>query len=374
MSVRSPKGFLMCYRFVLSILVGAVLLPAAAHAQRGSDRPALVDVVALEQRSLAPVALVPGTVVSRDDVRVAAEVAGILRSVPEVGDRFGQGEVMATVDDARLRLQRLEQAADVDRVQANLEYLNAELDRFSQLENSAAVSRNQLDQIRSRARVAQNELAVAKARLAQIDDELGRTRIKAPVDGVVVSRLAQAGERVSVGDAVVRLVNPDRLEVIARPPLENYRFVTPGDELLLKIDDREMTAPVRTKVSLGDEQTHVFELRLDIPADSLPSGKTLRVQVPTGGSNEVLAVPRDALVLRAGSSAIFVVGGDGQARRVDVITGVASGEWIEVQGDGLGAGDLAVVRGNERLRDGQSVTIRDGGGGTAEMAPIGSTF
>ena len=359
----------MLKRFPLFVLICVLLMPAALLAQRGGEQAALVEVTALEQRNLAPMALVPGTVVSRDDVRVAAEVAGVVRQMPEVGDRFEQGEVMARVDDARLRLQRLEQAADVDRVEANLEYLNAELERFSQLENSAAVSKNQLDQIRSRARVAQNELAVAKAQLAQIDDELDRTRIKAPVDGVVVSRLVQVGERVSVGDAVVRLVNPDRLEVIARPPLDNYRHVQVGDDLILKVDDREIVSSVRTKVSLGDEQTHVFELRLDIPPDSLPSGKTLRVQVPTGGTNDVLAAPRDALVLRAGSSAIFVIDDSDQARRVDVTTGIASGDWIEVSGENLMAGDRAVVRGNERLRDGQPVSIRSASGGVSNMAP-----
>ena len=116
-------------------------------------------------------------------------------------------------------------------------------------------------------------------------------------------------------------------------------------------------APLRTVVSVGNEDLHVFELRLDIQ-QSLPVGQTVRVTIPTAASREVLAVPRDALVLRGSGTAVFVIDNDGTARRATVSTGIGQDGWIEVAGP-VQAGDRVVIRGNERLRDGQSVEIRE---------------
>jgi len=201
---------------------------------------------------------------------------------------------------------------------------------------------------------------------------------------VIVERRAQAGERVAVGNAVVRLVNPDNLEVVARAPLNYYRYVRAGDELAVSADrDAMIIAPVRTVVSVGGENQHVFELRLDLSRDDLsqddlsqgtrpdlqsevrsvrqrpllPVGQTVRVTVPTADVREVLAVPRDALVLRGDGITLFIVNEDNTARRIRVTTGIGEGEWIEVRGP-VQAGDQVVVRGNERLRPGQEVSVQ----------------
>ncbi|HSH26549.1 MAG TPA: efflux RND transporter periplasmic adaptor subunit, partial [Wenzhouxiangella sp.] len=86
----------------------------------------------------------------------------------------------------------------------------------------------------------------------------------------------------------------------------------------------------------------------------------VRVTIPTAGLREVLAVPRDALVLRGSGTAVFVIDDTGTARRASVSTGIGQGEWIEVAGP-VQPGDRVVIRGNERLRDGQSVDIAEFG-------------
>jgi hypothetical protein len=83
---------------------------------------------------------------------------------------------------------------------------------------------------------------------------------------------------------------------------------------------------------------------------------TLRVAVPMDEVREVLAVPRDALVLRPEGVTVFVVDSNNQAQQVQVRTGVGAGDQIEVSG-AISAGDTVVIRGNERLRPGQAVTV-----------------
>ncbi|NNK37605.1 MAG: hypothetical protein HKP03_03940 [Xanthomonadales bacterium] len=146
--------------------------------------------------------------------------------------------------------------------------------------------------------------------------------------------------------------------MIARAPLEYYRFVQRGQLLELRADEMTSFGQVRTVVAVGNENTHQFELRLDIEGSPFPVGQTLRVSIPTSGPREVLTVPRDALVLRPEGQSIFVVDSENQAQQVSVRVGIGQGEFIEVLGE-VSAGDRVVVRGNERLQAGQDVSIMD---------------
>ncbi len=335
------------------------LAPLSAPAQDSGTPPALVRVATASLQTLAPVTLVPGTVTSRNDARLAAEVDGRLVSVAEVGARVNAGDPVATIEDTSLRLRRDELVAEVERARARVEFLDREEQRYVRLAESNLAAATQLEQTRSDRDVARGELRVAQSRLAQIEDQLGRTVLRAPYSGVVVERLMTPGERASDGSNVVRLVDQEHLEIIARAPLAYYRHVSPGQRLALEALGTHAEGVVRTVVAVGDENTHQFELRLDLEPGLFPVGQTLRVAVPMDEMREVLAVPRDALVLRPEGVTVYVVNGDNQARQVSVTTGIGAGDQVEVRGE-LSAGDTVVVRGNERLRPGQPVTVQGG--------------
>lgn len=347
----------MRQRFFSLLAALAFALPAAA--QEGGMPPALVEVSEASRQTLAPVTLVPGTVTSRHDARLAAEVDGRLVTVAEVGANVGVGDPVATIEDTRFRLRQEELRAEIDRARARLNFLEAEEKRFARLAESNLAAATQLEQTRADRDVARGDLQVAESRLAQNADQLERTVIRAPFPGIVVERLMMPGERASDGANVVRLVDQQVLEVIARAPLAYYRFVKPGQRLALSVGDRQAEGRVRTVVAVGDENTHQFELRIDLDADLFPVGQTLRVAVPMDEVREVLAVPRDALVLRPEGITVFVVDENNHARQVNVTTGIGAGDQIEVSGP-LDPGDTVVVRGNERLRPGQPVTVAGG--------------
>jgi len=164
---------------------------------------------------------------------------------------------------------------------------------------------------------------------------------------------------VTDGGNVVRVVDPNHLEVIARAPLEYFPFVSPGQSIGLRLGEQSTPARVRTVVAVGDENTHQFELRLDVEGSPFPVGTTLRVPIPTSMARQALTVPRDALVLRPEGQSVFVVNGDNEVRKVSVTLGVGQGPDIEVAGE-LEPGDRVVIRGNERLQPGQAVNIVDG--------------
>ena len=339
----------------LSLLAIVLGFQSAAVAQ-GGNRAANVRIALASVQSIAPETIVPGTVVSRNDARLSAEVTGRLIEVADVGTVARKGDVIAKIEDTIIALKKEELLAEVERAQARLKYLESEERRYVKLAESNLAAATKLEETRSDRDVSRGDLQVAKSRLAQVEDQLSRTAIRAPFTGVVVERLLIPGERVDIGTNIVRMVDPDHLEVIARAPLEYYSFVRPGQELAIRTGNIIAKGTVRTVVAVGSENTHQFELRLDIEGRSFPVGQTLRVSVPTSNARDALLVPRDALVLRPGGVSVFVVESDQTAKQVQVTTGIGSGDQIEVNGD-LSDGNMVVIRGNERLRPGQAVSI-----------------
>jgi RND family efflux transporter MFP subunit len=346
------------FAWLITLLAMGLILQSAALAQGGA-RAANVRVALASIQSIAPNTVVPGTVVSRSNARLAAEVTGRLMEIAEVGTIANSGDVVARIEDTTIILRKEELLAEVQRAEARLEFLESEEGRYVKLADSNLAAATKLEETRSDRDVSRGDLKVAKSRLAQVEDQLSRTAIRAPFNGIVVERLLMPGERVEIGENVVRMVNQQYLEVIARAPLEYYSFVKPGQELVIRAGNVLTSGTVRTVVAVGSENTHLFELRLDIEGNSFPVGQTLRVSVPTSNVREALVVPRDALVLRPGGISVFVVDSDQNAKQVMVTTGTGSGDQIEVIGD-LSDGDTVIIRGNERLRSGQTVSIMEG--------------
>jgi len=133
---------------------------------------------------------------------------------------------------------------------------------------------------------------------------------------------------------VARLVDPDELEIRLFVPLRHVRAIQPGNAVKLTIDRRSLTAAVGSIVPTGDPRTQSFEVIVKAPAVDglLAAGDTVQVELPLGEPQRRLAVPRDALIIRADALYVFRVSTDRRAERVDVKAGLADGDWIGVEG------------------------------------------
>lgn len=343
------------------------MLPATVAAQ-GGPPAALVHVDEARIQRLAPSAQVPGTVISRNDARLAAEVTGRLVWIAEIGARVAVGEPVARIDDTNLLLQKQEYEGTAESEESRRGFLEREAGRLRRLAADNIGAKNRLDEVESDLRASTSNLAVARARLAQVQVQLERTRLRAPFGGVVTERLRNPGEHTTVAQEIVRLVDPDHLEVVARAPLPILTFVEIGDTLPVIGARLTEEGRVRTMVPFGDGRSHMFELRVDVDAGNWRVGDTVRLAVPSAEPTEVLAVPRDALVLRREGVSVFRVTPDGLAEQVTVIPGVGSGDMIAVSGP-LEPGDRVIVRGAERLRPGQPVQVVGDAPGSAGGPP-----
>lgn len=342
-------------KIISVVLAGPWLvgLGTTALAQQNGPAPVVVSVAA--KRLLAPVTPYPGTVISRNQARLAAEVDGRLEWVAEVGTVLRKGETVARLDEVLLEHGLLADLAAVKREQARLKYQSAEVARLTPLVRKQSVPQSQLDEAISNSGITEAEIAAAQARVALTRERLKRMHLRAPFGGIVSERLLQAGEWAESGAAIVRLVDTTSLEVQTWVPVNALKYIRQGSTLSLSGNPSNAIGTVRTIVPVGDNRSRMFELRLTMDTDAWPVGADVRVAVPTSEPREVLAVPRDALVLRRDGTTVYRIDAEGLAQRVSVNTGIAVGEFIEV--DNLESGDRVVIRGGERLRPGQTVNI-----------------
>lgn len=344
-----------------------LLMMTFAHAKQGYEMPPSPVIVGEARTThLAPSVDVPGTVISKFDARLASELSAKLNWIAEVGTEVAEGDTVARLENITFRLFEMEAQSRVEKEEARVVFLKSEKRRLEQLAESNLSAKSQLDQTISDLAVAESDRAIAEAQLGQAKVAMYVTEIRAPFDGVVTERLRSIGERLSIADEVIRVVDPKSIEVVARAPLNSVNFIDEDDVLALHNDYRSGAGTVRTVVPFGNPQSHMFEVRLNVDPDKWTVGESVRLSMPTADAKEVLAIPRDALILRREGASVFRINDDMTAEQVNVITGLGAGDLIEVFGE-LQPGDKIVTRGAERLSTGMAVDIQSSasGGGSA---------
>ena len=170
------------------VLLGFIATPLSAR----EGATVVVDIA--ELRLLSPTALYSGTVISKNDARLAAEVEGRLTWIADVGTVLNKKEVIARLDDTFLLQQRSEELAIIQREQAKLALHDKDVKRYQRLVKQNNVAENLLDQSVSDHSVAKSNIAAARARVAQIEERIARSKLRAPFSGVISERFAPVGE------------------------------------------------------------------------------------------------------------------------------------------------------------------------------------
>lgn len=324
-----------------------------------ADMAVPVQVVDARNIELAPGIWIAGTVISHQDARISSEVEGRIELLVEIGDEINEGEIIAKIDDTTIRMQLEEARAEISPIEAKLNFFNRQAERLNQLAKQNNAAKNRLDEVNSDRDQMRGELSMMNTRLAQARDKLNRTTILAPFNGVVAERFKEAGEWAKIGDELVRLVNTESTEIQGRIQQQSATFIKKGDSIEVTDGQARTMATVRTLVPVGDDISRLYEIRLDFDETAWLAGHAVRIKVPTAIPQNVLVVPRDALVIRENTIKVFRILEDNTAEAVYVKTGIANDMLIEVTGD-INEGDKIVVRGNERLLPQQQVNIQQG--------------
>jgi RND family efflux transporter MFP subunit len=339
----------------LSSAFMALAFASVATAQQApASPPPRVGVVQAHAMKMAPKVVLPGTVVARNDSHLASEVEGRVAWVAEVGTIVKAGDVVARIDKNVAGMQLTSDKANVARSAAQLNFDRSQAERMDRLFQQSAIAKATRDQASSTRDMDEAALRQAQASLLKSKYQYDHSEIRAPFPGRVVARLINTGEYAAPGKEIVRLVQTDSIEVKAQAPIDTAHFLREGMPVTVEIAKRPIVATVRAIVPVGDELSRTIEVRVTLKPGQAYVGDAAKVLAPSAAPRDVLAVPRDALVLREDNTYIFKVDGKNRATRVAVETGSADGSMVEVHGP-VKAGDRVIVRGAERLEAGQVV-------------------
>lgn len=327
----------------------------AAAAQDEAQLPP-VTVTHVKATRIAPQASYPGTVMSRNDSRIAADVEGRVDWVADVGTVVAAGDVIARLDPNVARMENDSAQANVARLAAQVRYDRAQAQRLQELHERKVVSKAAVDQANSTRDANEAALKQAEASAKRSVFRLDRSEIRAPFSGRVVSRLINAGEYANPGKEIVRLVDQDAIEIATQVPIAAMAYLREGMSVTVELQGKHVETPVRVIVPVGDAQSRTVEVRLALQPGSAFVADAVKVMIPTAAPRKVLAVPRDALVLREENTYLFKLNGENKAERIAVETGAADGDLVEVTGM-LKEGERVIIRGAEQIESGQKVRL-----------------
>jgi membrane fusion protein, multidrug efflux system len=287
-----------------------------------------------------------GTSLARQSIELVALASGRVQEIAfEPGQKVAAGDVLLMLDD---EIQR----ADLAEAEATLNEVTLALERAVTLRAQNAVSQAALDETRSRKAVAEAELDRATRRLAD------RT-VRAPFDGIVGLRQVDAGARIDDSTVITTLDDLSEIEIEFAVSETLYGRVELGQSVTATAaayPARRFEGSVTSIDSRIDQAGRSFKVRASLPNEdlALPAGMYMHVTLELDSRTAVL-VPETAIVPVGGKSFVYVVR-DGVAEQREVTVGARQSGTVEISG-GVEVGDIVVVSGTQRLRNGAPVTI-----------------
>jgi RND family efflux transporter MFP subunit len=165
------------------------------------------------------------------------------------------------------------------------------------------------------------------------------------------------GEWLDEGATVAKLGKDDVVDIVADVSEKFIPFIRVGMPINATINGDEISGSVIAVVPRGDVATRTFPVKIRTPNTlALIEGMSARVVLPVGKPRQTLVVPRDAVITVFGQNVVYAVN-DAKARMISVDVIGYQGLTVGVQSPDLAEGMKVVVKGNERLRDGQTVSI-----------------
>ena len=317
--------------------------------------PPQVEFVTVQAMSLSPSIQLKGNVIALQDAVISSEVEGVLEDIQFVGNKVELHQSIGQINQDKLQWQVQREDAKLKGLLAELKFLESEVERFKKLASNDNASKTQLQRELATQDMVAQQILSARADLAEAKRALDMSSIKAPFDGIVARRHAQVGEFIRIGDPIVRLVNQNLKDISVPTPIRHQQLLKVGMLVKVNYHDQLLEFPIRQVVRIGDQNSRMVEVRLDITGSDLIIGDSVTVFIPKAEPNVEVAIPRDALVIRNSQSFVYTIDANSKAQQVVAQINYADGPWIVLHG-GVNAGDRVIVRGAERLQPDNKVT------------------
>ena len=320
--------------------------------------PANVAVSVIKSGKVAPQTEFIGTVFYEEVSDVASELSGLVEVVRfEEGQRVKKGQVLIQLGSDLLKKRLRATTATYEQSLSDLEIARIEFKRREKLFKTKAISEQSYDENRFRVKGIEKRASSLKAEVERIEIELQKKTIRAPYDSIVIKRAVDRGEWLAEGATVAILAKDDVVDVVADVSEKFIPYLQIGMPVKGTVNGHAITGSVFAVVPRGDVATRTFPVKIRTSNTlALIEGMSARVVLPTGKPQKTLVVPRDAVISVFGQTAVYAVK-DSKAQMIPVNVIGYQDLLVGVKGQGLAAGMQVVVKGNERLRNGQMVSL-----------------
>ena len=243
---------------------------------------------------------------------IAAEVEGKVLSVPvEEGDRVKAGKtVLAEIDPVWSDLNLKKAEADINARTATLEKDEADL---KLLEKLAAVNSAKPKEVTDKRAIVKADRAALEAAIAlrdRVKEQVGRLKIVAPFDGLVVQKMTEEGQWVGPGSSVIKVISDGEIDAVVNVPERYVNLIQVGHKVDVRIDALGMTVKgdVVSVTPMGSSSSRTFpvKVRLADLAGKLMPGMSVTAELPLGNESEQVVVPRDAVVYTTNGPVVWV--------------------------------------------------------------------
>ena len=363
-SVMPRFVFFMAQTFATAVCV----LPLDSRANKPTDEAALkpaltVTTTQVMQTALPMTLAASGSIAAWQEVIVGSESNGLrLTAVrAEVGDGVRTGQVLALFDDVTVKNDVAQARAALQEAAAYAAEAVANAERARSLQQTQALSAQQMTQYLTAEKTAQAKEAAAKAALNAQTLRLQKTQVRAPDSGTISARTAVIGAVAGSGAELFRLIRKSRLEWRAEVTAAELGRLKAGMPVTLKVtNDVSINGKIRTIAPTIDPQTRIGLVYVDLlPQDSRQAAVKAGMfakGVFSLGHSVAPVLPQQALVIRDGFTYVFKLNSNNHVSRVKVQTGRRFNDQIEII-SGLAAGTTVVMTGAGFLNEGDLVRV-----------------
>ena len=336
-------------------MVAASLLLVGCNREPEIQKPPVVKVQQVNFSNAASEENFSGVVRGRYETNLSFQVGGkIISRDVQTGSRVRAGDVLMTIDPKDIVEQSRSAQAQVSSTLAQLQLAQSNLDRYTELYKSEAIAAAVLDQYRTQydAAKAAHDAAVAQAQQSQ--NALEYTTLTANADGVISNVSAEVGQVVAAGQSVLTLVQTGELEVVVDIPENKISAVQIGQRVSITFwaTSDEVTGTVREISPMADSASRTFAVKISLPdVRNIQLGMTANVSM-TETASSAIVLPMSAIYQTDDAAQVWLVdGGKVSLKKIEV----TAFDDNNVRVHGLKSGDVVVVAGVNKLRDGQEV-------------------
>ena len=253
--------------------------------------------------------------------------------------------------------------ANVNKAEAALQLIKQNYRRTKTLFEQGAVPQKDLDGMEASLRGAEADVASARAASALAEESLNNTNIISPINGLVANRNVNIGQIVAAGtpvmtvediSAVYVLVNIDQNDL-----MNNIKVGAAADVWIdaASQTNQKLSGVIQNINPVANKSSRVFEIKIRVenPDKVLKPGVFAHVSIKTGQSEEVMAVPQNALTSNKGLYFVFIAYGD-VVERQQVVIGSMIGQMVEIK-SGLSPGQIVVISNVNKLKDQDRIQI-----------------